>query len=208
MSAYRKTTFWLGMILAVLMGYLIGWQLPLVSKVSFPTAQSSAYDKVLRALWLKEAFWTRMFLVDPANANTNLEQLLGTEETLGNSIQDYFDSNTAQEFGALLKSHASLTVAYINAVRTNNKVTAASDAWYKNGDDIVSFISRVNPQAPKDTLSKLWTGYINATQQEILLHFRGQSKDEITAFNRAGNEILLFSDTLSMAFEKQFPEKF
>lgn len=208
MTYLRKTTFWLALIIAILSGYLIGWKFPLVSKINRPTAIGVAYENKMRLLWESQAFWLRNYLISIPSSEKSLNALLANQDAIGNSIKPYFDNTTGDKLSAMLKTHMLMTVDLINASRNGRRTKTMLDQWYTSGDELISYVSSLNPEIDKKLSSQLWREFQGSVLNEIDAYTRKDVNAESDAFVVSFNHISLFSDSLSLAFEKQFPEQF
>jgi hypothetical protein len=110
----------------------------------------------------------------------------------------------------LLKEHISIAVELINAAKAGNKAgqEQAEAKWQQNAVDIADFLSRANPNWPRETLVDMMKTHLSTTTDEVVARLTKKWDDDVRAFDAVYDHILKMSDALSEGIIKQFPEKF
>src|SRR5207248_5840633 len=108
-------------------------------------------SSAMRKLWEDHITWTRLYIISTAanlpDKDANAARLLQNQTDIGNAIKTYYGTAAGDRLTALLRDHILGAVAILDAAKANNaaQVTAASNAWYANANDIADFLSTANP---------------------------------------------------------------
>jgi hypothetical protein len=109
-----------------------------------------------------------------------------------------------------LKEHITIAVDLIKAAKAGDKTgqKAADDRWQQNADQIATFLSGANPNLPKATVLDLMKTHLKTTTDEVVARLTKNWEDDVRAFDRVYDHILMMSDAISDGIVKQFPDKF
>src|SRR6185369_3055604 len=155
--------FFVGTVIALVAGLVIGYYLPIKGTVpavnqapqiiSGVSESQVSFKSAMRKLWEDHITWTRLYIVEKAGglkgADATAARLLKNQEDIGNAVKAYYGASAGDQLTALLKVHITGAVDVLNAAIANDKkkLDAASAAWYKNADDIAVFLSTANPES-------------------------------------------------------------
>jgi hypothetical protein len=182
------------------------------------TATRQGFHDAMRKLWEDHIVWTRQFIVSAATESGDLadigpttDRLLANQVDIGNAIKPFYGDAAGDALTALLREHILGAAALLAAAKAGdaNAVTAASNAWYANADEIAAFLSNANPkQWPLDEMESMMTTHLDLTLEEAVARLQGRYADDIDAYDRVHAEILEMADMLSDGIIAQFPAKF
>ena len=133
------------------------------------------------------------------------------QEDIGNAVAAYYGPAAGQQLTALLKQHISIAVDLIKAAKAGDATAQkhADDQWQQNAVDIATFLSKANPNWPKDTLVAMMQMHLSTTTAEVVARLKHDWEGDVRA--RMTPSISTFSmmaDALSDGIVKQFPDKF
>ena len=168
----------------------------------------------MRKLWTDHTVWTRDYIIaevdDKPDATAAANRLMKNQEDIGNAIAAYYGAAAGQQLTALLKQHISIAVDLIKAARAGDKAAQkqADDRWQANAGDIATFLSKANPNWPKDTLVDMMKTHLSTTTAEVVARLTHDWDGDVKAYDAVYDHILMMADALTDGIVKQFPEKF
>jgi hypothetical protein len=171
-------------------------------------------QKVQRKLWQDHVAWTKDFIVsDLANLEDKgdvLNRLLRNQDELGKSIEPYYGKNNAKKYTDLLREHIVIAGQVVDAAKAGNTsdLDKYSKLWYKNADDLVAFLHKLNPNWSKKVLTDMFYTHLKLTTDETVLRLKKQWKDSIVSYDKGEDHMLMFADIITKGIVKQFPGKF
>ena len=105
----------------------------------------------LRKLWIDHAVWTRGYVVSALagldDQKDVLTRLLRNQQDIGNAIKPYYGEAAGNKLAELLREHILLAGKVVDAAKSGNEADLKkyNAEWYRNADDIASFLSEANP---------------------------------------------------------------
>jgi hypothetical protein len=168
----------------------------------------------MRKLWTDHTVWTRDCIIaavdDKPDAMAAANRLMKNQEDIGNAIAAYYGAAAGQQLTALLKQHISIAVDLIKAAKAGDKAAQkqADDRWQANAVDIATFLSKANPNWPKDTLVEMMKTHLSTTTAEVVARLTHDWDADVKAYDAVYDHILMMADALTEGIIKQFPEKF
>jgi hypothetical protein len=168
----------------------------------------------MRRLWTDHTVWTRDYIIaavdDKPDATAGANRLMKNQEDIGKAIAGYYGAAAGQQLTSLLKEHISIAVDLIKAAKAGNKTAQqqADDRWQKNAVDIATFLSKANPNWPKDTLVDMMKKHLSTTTAEVVARLTHDWEGDVRAYDAVYDHILMMADALSDGIVKQFPDKF
>jgi hypothetical protein len=137
-------------------------------------------------------------------------RLMKNQEDIGNAIAGYYGPAAGQQLTSLLKQHISIAVDLIEAAKKGDKAAQqqADARWQQNAVDIATFLSKANPNWPKETLVEMMKMHLATTTTEVVARLTHDWNGDVRAFEAVYDHILMMSDALSDGIVKQFPDKF
>jgi len=175
---------------------------------------SSDLRQNMRKLWTDHVVWTRGYIIAALNgtpdAQAAADRLMKNQEDIGNAIAVYYGAPAGQQLTALLKEHISIAVDLIKAAKAGDKAAQqqADYRWQQNGVEIATFLSKANPNWPKDTLTDMMKKHLSTTTTEVVARLNKDWNADVRAFDAIYDHILMMSDAISAGIVKQFPDKF
>jgi hypothetical protein len=192
-------------------------QPPSPGKASAANAQSAsaaALKQDMRKLWTDHVVWTRDYIIaavgDQPDAKAAADRLLKNQDDIGNAVAKFYGAPAGQQLTTLLKEHITIAVDLIKAAKAGDKTAQqkADSRWQQNGVQIADFLSKANPNWPKDTLVDMMKKHLSTTTDEVVARLNKNWDADVRAFDAVYDHILHMADALSDGIVKQFPGKF
>ena len=168
----------------------------------------------MRKLWTDHVVWTRDYIVAAVDGTPDADaaatRLMKNQEDIGNAVAGYYGKAAGDQLTALLKQHIAIAVDLIKAAKAGDKTAqkAADDKWQQNGVEIATFLSKANPNWPKDALVAMMKTHLSTTTNEVVARLTKDWNGDVRAYDAVYAHILMMADTLADGIVKQFPEKF
>jgi len=168
----------------------------------------------MRKLWTDHVVWTRDYIVaavdDKPDAMAAANRLMRNQEDIGKAVAQYYGSAAGQQLTSLLKDHIAIAVDLIKAAKAGDTTAQqqADTRWQQNAMDIATFLSKANPNWPKNTLADMMKMHLSTTTNEVVARLKHDWEGDARAFDAVYDHILMMSDALSDGIVKQFPDKF
>ena len=168
----------------------------------------------MRKLWTDHVVWTRDYIVaavgDQPDAKAAADRLMKNQEDIGNAVAKFYGAPAGQQLTTLLKEHITIAVDLIKAAKAGDKTgqQQADGRWQQNAIQIAEFLSKANPNWPKDTLTDMMKKHLSTTTNEVVARLKKDWDADVRAFDEVYEHILHMSDALADGIVKQFPDKF
>jgi hypothetical protein len=182
------------------------------------SASRGALHDTMRKLWEDHITWTRQFIVSAGTQAENLadidptvERLLANQADIGDAIKPFYGDAAGDALTELLREHILLAADLVVAAKAGDEaaVTAASEKWYANADEIATFLSEANPRNwDLDDMQAMMREHLDLTLKEALARLQGRFADDIVAYDEVHVAILHMADMLSDGIVAQFPGRF
>lgn len=175
---------------------------------------AAALKQDMRKLWTDHVVWTRDYIIaalaDAPDAQAAATRLMKNQEDIGTAIGGVYGSAAGAEATRLLKEHITIAVDVVKAAKAGDKgALAKADAqWQQNAVDIADFLSKANPNWPRETLVDLMKKHLSTTTNEVVARLNKDWEGDVRAFDEVYTHILMMSDALADGIIKQFPDKF
>jgi len=163
-----------------------------------------------RLLWMEHVNWTRMVITSIVfnlpNAQFVVERLLRNATDLGNSLRPFYGDQIADRYASLIHDHLTIAAELVTAAVKGDTATAAAKEkeWYKNADDIILFLTSINPYLSKSEVQKMFYTHLNLTKQEAVSMIQKKYKEDIAVFDQIVMEAMQMSDMIAEGIIKQF----
>jgi len=193
---------------------ILGSVLVAASVAAEPVDKGTQLRQTMRKLWTDHTVWTRDYIVaavdDRPDAPAAADRLMKNQEDIGNAVAAYYGQAAGQQITSLLKQHIAIAVDLIKAAKAGDQKaqTAANEKWQQNADDIATFLSKANPNWPKDVLVNMMKMHLTTTTDEVVARLKHDWDGDVRAYDAVYNHILMMADALSDGIMKQFPDKF
>ena len=168
----------------------------------------------MRKLWTDHTVWTRMYVIAAVGNYPDKDaaagRLLKNQEDIGDAIGAYYGDEADARVTALLKEHITIAVDLIDAAKagSTDKFEKANAEWKRNALDISDYLSKANPNWPKDALVEMMNSHLSTTIDEVQARLDKDWEADVKAYEEVYEHILAMADTLSDGIIKQFPDKF
>jgi hypothetical protein len=186
------------------------------AKASNPSQTESAWmlKQDMRKLWTDHVVWTRDYVIaaiaGQPDAQSAADRLMRNQEDIGNAVAKYYGDEAGRQLTGLLKQHIGIAVDVVKAAKAGDKaaLTQADDRWQQNGVEIADFLSKANPNWPRETLVAMMKKHLETTTTEVVARLDKNWNDDVKAFDAVYDHILDMSDALADGIVKQFPGRF
>jgi hypothetical protein len=181
---------------------------------SAQSASAGSLKQDMRKLWTDHVVWTRDYIIAAVggqpDAKAAANRLMKNQEDIGNAVAKFYGAPAGQQLTTLLKEHITIAVDLINAAKAGDKAgqQKADTRWQQNATQIADFLSKANPNWPKDTLADLMKKHLSTTTNEVVARLNKDWEADVRAFDEVYEHILHMADALSDGIVKQFPGKF
>ena len=128
---------------------------------SAQSASAVSLKQDMRKLWTDHVVWTRDYIIaavgDQPGAKAAANRLMKNQEDIGNAVAPFYGAPAGQQLTTHLKEHITIAVDLIKAAKAGDKAgqQQADNRWQQNAMQIADFLSKANPNWPKDTLADL-----------------------------------------------------
>ncbi|SFF20731.1 hypothetical protein SAMN05216378_5462 [Paenibacillus catalpae] len=217
-NRWKMTILAASMALSLSLAPAQGWAANRASeRVSQQVCINPAAEKLkddLRLLWIDHAVWTRNTMISMLagleDANPVLQRLLRNQQDIGNAIKPYYGEEAGNKLAGLLKEHIELAGKVITAAKAGNKTDFEkyNKEWFRNGDDIVKFLSGANPNWAYADLKQMFDKHLDLLALNLTSRLAKDWEKDIAAYDEGQMHLMMLSDTLAAGIVKQFPEKF
>ena len=173
-----------------------------------------ALKQDMRKLWTDHVVWTRDYIIaavgDQPSATAAANRLMKNQEDIGNAVATFYGAAAGQQLTTLLKEHITIAVDLIKAAKAGDKAgqQQADSRWQQNAVQIAEFLSKANPNWPKDALTDMMKKHLSTTTNEVVARLTKDWEADVRAFDEVYAHILHMADALSEGIVKQFPNKF
>lgn len=179
-----------------------------------PCDSAEALKEKERILWGEHIFWTRNYLDSKLAALEDkdkvLDRLMKNQEDIGNSIIEYYDEEVGENLTKLLKEHIAIADKVVDAARSGNQqeLKKYDEQWHHNADEIVNFLSSINPNYDKKTLNDLFYKHLALLTDQVVARMNKSYDEEILAFDEGEEHVFYLADAITSGIISKFPDKF
>lgn len=170
----------------------------------------SDYVAMNRLLWMEHVNWTRMTIISIVFQLPDLsfvqQRLLQNAADLGNCLRPFYGDKIADHYAQLIQEHLVIAAELVTAAvkGDTNTADAKEKQWYKNADDISSFLSSINPCLTKQALQNMFYTHLELTKNEAVTMIQKNYKEDVKVFDKIEAEALAMSDMIASAIVMQF----
>jgi hypothetical protein len=163
----------------------------------------------LRDLWVDHVVWTRLYIISAVSgapdADFAAQRLLKNQEDIGNAIKPFYGEAAGDKLTLLLKDHILIAVDLLKAAKAGDSAgaQAAEQKWYKNADDIATFLSDANPNWSKKDLLEMLNKHLALTKTEAVARLTGDYGKDIATFDEIKKEAMEMADQLAYGIVRQ-----
>jgi len=192
-------------------GSAYGHQEHVAAKRSAKTSQTAA---ALRDLWVGHIFWVRNAALATFNKNDAAlkaaeQQAVANAESIAAAIEPFYGAAAKDSLFKLLAGHYGAVKAYLVATAGNDASaqSQATESLTSNAAEIASFLSKANPNLPKDTMNGLLLAHgghhIQQIQQLKDLNYGAEAK----TWEEMKVHMYVIADAMADALAKQFAHR-
>ncbi|WP_101841984.1 glycosyltransferase [Halobacillus sp. Marseille-P3879] len=181
----------------------------------FMSPAAVEFENEFRRLWIDHVLWTSNYITSATTAGAEdqeqvLERLLRNQEDIGNAVKPIYGEEAGSKLTDLLKEHIVIAGKIVDAAKNGEQdlVGQLNEEWYRNADDIASFLSEANPHLNKDELLNMLHEHLELVADDLAASLEKEWDERIVAIDEGVTHIILMSDAISEGVVKQFPDKF
>jgi hypothetical protein len=184
------------------------------SNHSYNSKQEFRLSNAMRLVWEQHVYWTRMTINSIAfnlpDVDAVTARLLRNATDMGNLLKPFYGNRIAARFSNLIREHLIIAAELVKAAKAGNQ-KAAADAerrWYKNGEEISEFLSRINPFISEEEFENMFFEHLALTTKEAVSILQRNFQSSIAVFDKIEAEAIQMADFITNAIVKQFPKRF
>lgn len=174
----------------------------------------SDFKTAMELLWTNNATLLREVIIDVVdergNSEQSIENLHKHQTDIGDALKPYYGYEISDKLTRLLDTNVTMAVNFLKAIRSDNAddLENAKQKWYKNTDELVTYLTGINAFLANNELTQLIRDYISSTIDEAITRLKKDSSADTVAYEKAHGLVVTIADMLADAVIKQFPEKF
>ncbi len=179
---------------------------------SAKAAQTSA---ALRDLWIGHVFWVRNVALATLNRNDAAskaaeQQVVANAQAIAAAIEPFYGAAAKEQLFKLLAGHYGAVKSYLVATAADDKKgqQSATDALTTNAEEIAVFLSKANPNLPKDAVNGLLLAHGGHHIQQIQELKAGNYEAEAKTWEEMKQHMYQIADAMTDALAKQFAKRF
>ena len=169
----------------------------------------------MRRLWEDHITWTRLFIVsassDLPDRQATTERLLRNQQDIGDAIKPFYGRAAGERLTSLLREHILVAADLLASAKAGDQaaVERHSSAWYRNADQIGTFLNNANPDHwPRREMRSMMREHLDLKLKEAVAHLERRHRTDIRTYDRIHRQILQMADMLSDGIAAQFPKRF
>lgn len=110
------------------------------------------------------------------------------------------------EFEKLFTAHLLIAADLVNAAKNGNsaEVEVQRKKWYANGEEIATFLSRINPYWDKAVWRDMFFMHLDMTEKEAVQILTKQYEKSIEQYDAIEEEALRMADYMAFGLISQF----
>lgn len=185
------------------------------AETSGVSEQRAALNDDMRRLWEDHITWTRLFIVsasaDLPDTPATTQRLLRNQQDIGDAIKPFYGRAAGERLATLLTEHITVAADLLAAAKAGDQaaIERHNCAWYRNADQIATFLSKANPQHwPRREMRSMMREHLDLTLKEAVAHLEQRHRTDIRTYDRIHRQILGMADMLSDGIAAQFPKRF
>ncbi len=204
-----------GVLLGGLSGTAAAHEHSSVTKQPALSAKAAQTGAAVRDLWVGHIFWVRnvvlaTFAKNDAAANAAEQQVVANAKAIGASLEPFYGAPAKDALFKLLAGHYGAVKAYLAATASGDASgqSKATEALTKNAEEIAAFLSKANPNLPKDDVQGLLLAHGGHHIQQIQELKGAKYEAEARTWEEMKAHMYVIADALTQALAKQFANKF
>src|SRR6476659_9323990 len=181
----------------ILTAAAVGLAAPAAQAAHHGSSKQVALHDGMRKLWEDHITWTRLAIVSFAAGLPDLQatedRLLRNQADIGNAIKPYYGKTAGDRLTALLREHILGAVALLTAAKGGDptQIQQASDAWYRNANQIADFLHTANPHNwPRAEMRAMMKTHLDETLKEAQDQLTGDFDADVRDYDAVHAHIL------------------
>ncbi|UTG81112.1 acetylglutamate kinase [Bacillus paranthracis] len=168
----------------------------------------------MRSLWEQHVAWTRLAIISIVfnlpDVNITVRRLLQNATHMGLSLEPFYGEDAVKKYSTLIKDHLVIAADLVKAAKAGdqNSATAIEKKWYANGDEIVAFLTSINPYIDKEAFRNMFYEHLALTKAEALAFLNKDYEAGVKLYDKIEKEALEMADMITKAIVQQFPQVF
>ncbi len=179
------------------------------------SAKASQTAAALRDLWVGHIFWVRNVAQatlnkDEAAAKAAEQQAVANAQAIAAAIEPFYGTSAKEGLFKLLAGHYGAVKAYLVATAAGDASgqSSATQALTSNAEEIAAFLSKANPNLPKDAVDGLLLAHGGHHIQQIQELKARNYEAEAKTWEEMKNHMYQIADAMTDALAKQFAKRF
>jgi hypothetical protein len=175
------------------------------------SAKASQTPAILRDLWTGHIFWVRnvalaTFNKNDAAAKAAEDQVVSNARSIAVAIEPFYGADAKDALFKLLAGHYGAVKDYLVATVADNASgqSKATEALTSNAEAIAAFLSKANPNLPKDTVNGLLLAHGSHHIQQIEELRDRKYAAEAKTWEEMKTHMYVIADAMADALAKQF----
>jgi len=168
-------------------------------------------NNLIRMLWEQHSAWTRMTIISIAEGladeQATTQRLLRNPGDISAIFSCYYGKQIAECLKNLLTDHLVLAAELVKAVKAGDTAAAAEieKRWYANGEQIATFLSRINPYWTRETMLNMWRIHLDQVKAQAVARLNHDYTRDIFYYDQGELHLLEMADQLTQGIVRQFP---
>jgi hypothetical protein len=179
------------------------------------SAKASQTAAALRDLWVDHIFWVRNVSLatldkQDAAAKAAEQQAVANAQAIAAAIEPFYGAAAKEHLFKLLAGHYGAVKAYLvaTAVGDASGQSAATQSLTSNAEEIAGFLSKANPNLPKEAVGSLLLAHGGHHVQQIQELKDRNYEAEAKTWQDMKAHMYHIADAMTDALAKQFAKKF
>ncbi|MGG6313798.1 glycosyltransferase [Paenibacillus macerans] len=166
----------------------------------------------MRKLWIDHGYWARTSLVSSIagleDSEPVLARLLKNQQDIGDAVKPYYGEEAGNKLAELLREHILIAGKLKEAVQKGHREDADKykTDWYRNAEDIATFLSKANPAWSFTELKALLDRHLDLVAENLNARLNKDWQADIRVFDEGEDHLIRLADVLAEGIVKQFPQ--
>ncbi|WP_372237817.1 acetylglutamate kinase [Paenibacillus sp. P46E] len=168
----------------------------------------------MRSLWEQHVAWTRMairsIVFSLPDTDVTVARLLQNAPDMGDALKPFYGAAAGDAYAQLINEHLVIAADLVKAAKAGDQTAAAAaeKKWVANGDQIVEFLSRLNPYFPKEEFRQMFYQHLALTKGEAVALLQKDYKQSVQLYDSIERGALAMADMLTNSIIRQFLQCF
>lgn len=176
------------LVIAIWVLFTYRHQAPTMSFVANPEKER-VHDLLskMQRLWTEHAYLMRMEVIETITgylgANVTAEKLQNNTQQIGRNFGNLYGSTLGDQFANLLQEHNMIAKNLITLAKQNKDVSSVYTQWKENANKITNFVTSVNPNISRSSLSSLLDAHLDSMLKEMNYTLRHENLASMASFD-------------------------